>query len=59
MARANAKARVLLSHINRIEEFTRHQLETSTQYDSLRIAAKARHRADHFAHALEEVGRLC
>lgn len=53
--RAEAKSRILLAHINRIEAFSRHQQQVSEQHEVMRLAAKALHRHAHFEHAFEEV----
>ncbi|RLN48016.1 hypothetical protein BBJ28_00000401 [Nothophytophthora sp. Chile5] len=55
--RADAKSRILLAHINRIEAFSRHQQQAVEQHETMRLAAKALHRHAHFERAFEEENR--
>lgn len=55
--RAQAKAAVLLAHISRIDEYSRHQDAVSTQHDNLRIAAKAIHQGEHLEKIYDEQHR--
>ncbi|RLN92027.1 hypothetical protein BBJ28_00008469 [Nothophytophthora sp. Chile5] len=55
--RADAKSRILLAHINRIEAFSRHQQQAIEQHETMRLAAKALHRHAHFERAFEEENR--
>ncbi|EGZ12413.1 hypothetical protein PHYSODRAFT_336840 [Phytophthora sojae] len=55
--RAEAKSRILLVHINRIEAFSQHQQKVTEQHETMRLAAKALHRHAHFEQAFEEENR--
>ncbi|KAG6584703.1 uncharacterized protein IUM83_07969 [Phytophthora cinnamomi] len=55
--RAEAKSRILLAHINRIEAFSQHQQKVTEQHEAMRLAAKALHRHAHFEQAFEEENR--
>ncbi|GLD96653.1 hypothetical protein PINS_up005336 [Pythium insidiosum] len=51
--RANARARILLSHINRIEEYARQHDSHVAQQETLRIANKALAHSEHLSKQLE------
>lgn len=53
--RANAKAGILLAHINRVEAFAKREQVVAEQHENLRLAAKAMHRHEHYARLLKEV----
>lgn len=53
--RADAKARTLLAHINRVDEYSRRQQQLAESHDNLRLAVKAMHRQEHFERAFDEV----
>jgi hypothetical protein len=53
--RADAKARTLLAHINRVDEYSRRQQQLAENHDNLRLAVKAAHRQEHFERAFDEV----
>ncbi|KAK1930695.1 hypothetical protein P3T76_013652 [Phytophthora citrophthora] len=55
--RAEAKSRILLAHINRIEAFSQHEQKLKEQHETLRLATKALHRHSHFEQAFEEENR--
>ncbi|KAL3662412.1 hypothetical protein V7S43_012739 [Phytophthora oleae] len=55
--RAEAKNRILLAHINRIDAFSQHEQKLIEQHETLRLAAKALHRHSHFEQAFEEENR--
>ncbi|ETP27181.1 hypothetical protein F441_00293 [Phytophthora nicotianae CJ01A1] len=55
--RAEAKSRILLAHIDRIEAFSQQQQKLIEEHESMRLAAKALHRHAHFEQAFEEENR--
>ncbi|TMW55625.1 hypothetical protein Poli38472_010507 [Pythium oligandrum] len=56
--RAATKARILLNHIDRVQEYARHQDAAIVHHDHARLAAKAMHHHDHLAHVYDQEQRF-